>query len=53
MAALGLSFAAKVPILNAVRLALYSAAFCASLPPVEFYDSNSLRDYISTNLKDK
>ncbi|MFX1408988.1 MAG: bifunctional heptose 7-phosphate kinase/heptose 1-phosphate adenyltransferase [Promethearchaeota archaeon] len=53
MATLGLSFAAKIQVFDAVRLALFSAALSASLPPVEFYDSLKLRDYISANLEDK
>ncbi|MFX1316553.1 MAG: bifunctional heptose 7-phosphate kinase/heptose 1-phosphate adenyltransferase [Promethearchaeota archaeon] len=53
MATLGLSFAAKIPVLDAARLALFSAALSATLPPVEFYDSLKLCDYISANLKDK
>ncbi|MFX0072307.1 MAG: bifunctional heptose 7-phosphate kinase/heptose 1-phosphate adenyltransferase [Candidatus Hermodarchaeota archaeon] len=53
MAALGLSFASGAPVVDAVKLALYAAALTASLPPVEFYDLDKLKNYILTFLEDK
>jgi D-beta-D-heptose 7-phosphate kinase/D-beta-D-heptose 1-phosphate adenosyltransferase len=49
MAILGLSFASKVPVSNGVRIALSAAALTASLPPVEFYDSDKLSNFIVSN----
>ncbi|MFX1324799.1 MAG: bifunctional heptose 7-phosphate kinase/heptose 1-phosphate adenyltransferase [Promethearchaeota archaeon] len=49
MAALGLSFASKIPVSSGTRIALSAAALTASLPPVEFFDSNKLNNYIISN----
>ncbi|MFX1378922.1 MAG: bifunctional heptose 7-phosphate kinase/heptose 1-phosphate adenyltransferase [Promethearchaeota archaeon] len=46
MAILGLSYAAKISVLNGVKLALFAAALTATLPPVEFYNQEKLRNYI-------
>ena len=46
MAALGLSFASETPVVDAAKLALYAAALTASLPPVEFYNLDKLKNYI-------
>lgn len=46
MAILGMSFAAKLPIYESAKLALYGAALSATLKPVIFFDSKSLERYI-------
>ena len=46
MAILGLSFAAKLPIMDSAKLALYGAVLSATLPPIEFFDSEKLKKYI-------
>ena len=46
MAVLGLSYAADIPISEGVKLALYSAALTASLPPVNFYNAEKLQNFI-------
>ncbi|MFX0082899.1 MAG: bifunctional heptose 7-phosphate kinase/heptose 1-phosphate adenyltransferase [Candidatus Hodarchaeota archaeon] len=48
MAVLGLSLASKIPVVDAVRIALSAAAYTASLPPVDFFSSKRLSDYIKT-----
>lgn len=53
MATLGLSFASDISIVDAAKLALYAAALTASLPPVEFYNADKLKNYILTSLEDK
>lgn len=53
MAALGLSFAAGIPVVEGVKIALHAAALTASLPPIEFYNSDKLKNYILTFLEDK
>ncbi|MFX1303246.1 MAG: bifunctional heptose 7-phosphate kinase/heptose 1-phosphate adenyltransferase [Promethearchaeota archaeon] len=50
MAVLGLSFASGISVLNAVRIALFAAAFTATLPPVEFYKIEKLHNYILTKM---
>jgi len=49
MAALGLSFASKIRVIDGVKIAMFTAALTASLPPVEFFDSDKLIKYISEN----
>jgi rfaE bifunctional protein kinase chain/domain len=49
MATLSLSFASKTKASDAVKIALYAAALTASLPPVEFYNTDKLIKYISEN----
>ena len=49
MATLGLSFASKTKVNDAVKIALYAAALTASLPPVDFYNQEKLIKYISEN----
>jgi D-beta-D-heptose 7-phosphate kinase/D-beta-D-heptose 1-phosphate adenosyltransferase len=49
MAVLGLSYAADVPILDGVKIALYSAALTASLPPVNFFNQEKLQNFILSN----
>jgi len=46
MAALGLSFASGISVLDGVKIALSAAALTATLPPVEFYSTDKLYDYI-------
>ena len=49
MAVLGLSYASKIPTIDGVKIALYAAALAASLPPVEFYNQEKLKNYILSN----
>lgn len=49
MAVLGLSYASKIPTLDGVKVALYAAALAASLPPVEFYNQEKLKNYMLSN----
>ncbi|MFX0141799.1 MAG: bifunctional heptose 7-phosphate kinase/heptose 1-phosphate adenyltransferase [Candidatus Hodarchaeota archaeon] len=42
MAALGLSFASGISVLDAVKIALSAAALTAILPPVDFYKADKL-----------
>ncbi|MFX1311014.1 MAG: bifunctional heptose 7-phosphate kinase/heptose 1-phosphate adenyltransferase [Promethearchaeota archaeon] len=51
MAVLGLSFASGITVINAVENALFAAALTASLPPVEFYKLDKLRNYIISKMK--
>ncbi len=48
MATLGLSFASRMPISDAIKIAMHSAALTASLPPVKFYSSEKLQNYITS-----
>ncbi|MDX1798699.1 MAG: hypothetical protein R3255_08625 [Candidatus Lokiarchaeia archaeon] len=48
MAVLGLSYASEIPILEGVKAALYAAALTAILPPVQFFNQEKLKKYIST-----
>ena len=50
MATLGLSYASGISVLEAVKIALISAALTASLPPVEFYDLDKLGNYLLAKL---
>lgn len=51
MAILGLSYAAKLPVKDCVKLALYGGSLSAILPPVEFFTQNKLINYISSSKK--
>ena len=53
MAVLGLSYAADLPISDGVNAALYSAALTASLPPVNFYNIEKLRNFILSKKKNR
>ncbi|MFX1257991.1 MAG: hypothetical protein ACFFAN_09035, partial [Promethearchaeota archaeon] len=53
MALLGLAFASNIFISEAIRLALFAAALTASLPPVEFYDTEKLYQFILTHTNNK
>ena len=46
MAILGLSFAGKMAISDAINVALLGAALSATLPPIEFFTSEKLCNYI-------
>ena len=46
MAILGLSFAAKMVVSDAINVALFGAALSASLPPIEFFNSEKLCNFI-------
>lgn len=50
MAILGLSYASKIPVSDGTKIALFAAALTSSLPPVKFYNSDELREYISSYL---
>lgn len=47
MAILSLSYASGIPITDGVKIALFGAALSATLPPVEFFNSEKLCKYIS------
>ena len=46
MAVLGLSLASNIKVLDATKIALHAAALTATLPPVEFYQTERLCKYI-------
>ena len=48
MAVLGLSYASKIPVSDAAKIAMHSAALTASLPPVKFYSPEKLQNFISS-----
>jgi D-beta-D-heptose 7-phosphate kinase/D-beta-D-heptose 1-phosphate adenosyltransferase len=50
MAVLGLSYASEISVLEGVKIALYAAALTASLPPVEFYNQEKLKNYILSKI---
>jgi len=52
MAILGLTYASNIPVSDAAKIAIYAASLSASLPPVEFYNSEKLIEYISIHLND-
>jgi len=47
MAILSLSYASGIPVSDGVKIALFGAALSATLPPVEFFNSDKLCSYIS------
>jgi len=53
MAILGLSFASNIPVTDSTKIALYGAALSASLPPVEFFSSEKLCDYIQNDFNNQ
>lgn len=53
MAVLGLSYAADLEVTDSVKLALYSAALTASLPPVNFYNVEKLQNFISSKTNNR
>ncbi|MFX0032335.1 MAG: bifunctional heptose 7-phosphate kinase/heptose 1-phosphate adenyltransferase [Candidatus Hermodarchaeota archaeon] len=53
MAVLGLVYASKISALEGVKIAMSAAALSASLPPVEFFNSDILAKYISTVFNNK
>ncbi len=50
MAILSLSYASGIPVSEGVKIALFGAALSATLPPVEFFNSEKLCNYISTQI---
>ncbi|MFX0104109.1 MAG: bifunctional heptose 7-phosphate kinase/heptose 1-phosphate adenyltransferase [Candidatus Hodarchaeota archaeon] len=46
MAVLGLTFASGSSVLDGVKLSLFAAALTSTVPPVEFYNSEKLQNYI-------
>ncbi len=53
MATLGLSFASGILVQDSIKIALFAAALTATLPPIEFYNTEKLSDYILTVLHKK
>ena len=53
MAILGLSFASNIPVTESTKIALFGGALSASLPPVEFFTSEKLCDYIQKDSNNK
>ena len=49
MALLGLTFASKISVIDSIKIALYGAALSAILPPIEFFNSEKLHDYIQNH----
>lgn len=47
MAILSLTYASGISVLEGVKIALFGAALSATLPPVEFFNSEKLCNYIS------
>jgi len=52
MAILSLTYAINIPVKDGVKIALSGATLSACLPPVEFFNSKKLKDFISNNLKE-
>ncbi len=50
MAVLGLSFASGISVSDSVRIALYAAALTATLPPIEFYKTEKLHNFMLTKM---
>ena len=46
MAILSLSYASGISVTDGVKIALFGAALSASLPPIDFFNSKKLYDYI-------
>ena len=53
MAILSLSYASGIPVSDGVKIALFGAALSATLPPVEFFNSEKLCNYISAQSNKK
>jgi len=49
MAILSLSYASNIPVSEATKIALFGAALSALLPPIEFFDSAKLCNFIQKN----
>lgn len=49
MAILSLTYASEIPVAEGVKIALHGAALSSNLPPVEFFSSDELRDFILNN----
>ncbi|MFX1498807.1 MAG: bifunctional heptose 7-phosphate kinase/heptose 1-phosphate adenyltransferase [Promethearchaeota archaeon] len=52
MAVLGLSYASNIPIINGAKIAMAAGALSATLPPVEFFNSETLKNYVSANFNE-
>lgn len=52
IAVLGLAYASNIPVLDGTKIAMAAAALSATFPPVEFFNSETLKNYISTNFVD-
>lgn len=50
MAVLGLSYASGISVLDGAKIALFAAALTASLPPVEFYKQEKLKNYMLSKI---
>jgi len=48
MAILSLCYASKIPVTDGVQIALYGAALSATSPPVDFFNFNKFKEYISS-----
>ncbi|MFW9783875.1 MAG: hypothetical protein ACFFFB_16440, partial [Candidatus Heimdallarchaeota archaeon] len=48
MAILGLIYAANISVLDGVKIAMSAAALSATLPPIEFFNQETLKSYILT-----
>ena len=48
MAILSLTYGSNIPVFDGIKIALYGAVLSAILPPVEFFDSTKLRNYIKS-----
>ena len=53
MAILGLAFASKMPIIDSIKIALFGSALSAILPPIDFFSSKKLRDFIAKHSNNK
>ncbi len=50
MAVLGLSYASEISVIDGTKIALYAAALTASLPPIEFYTQEKLKNFIISKI---
>ena len=50
MAVLGLCYASKIPISTGVQIALHAAVLSAISPPVDFFNVEKLKDFISSQI---
>ncbi|MHA1748740.1 MAG: hypothetical protein ACTSYF_08905, partial [Promethearchaeota archaeon] len=50
MAVLGLCYASNIPVSTGVQIALHAAVFSATSPPVDFFNVERLKDFISSRI---
>ena len=50
MAVLGLCYASNTPVSTGVKIALYAAVLSATSPPVDFFNVERLKDFISSRI---